>query len=122
MLDHPLDQHKRRPQVDGQHAVELVQRDVPHIGDAAAVPGVRNQDVRALAVILLNLREEVVELLGTAHVDLVGGDAQGDCGRGGVEGRDELVDGGSVGGEGQREVDPALGEAAGAGASDALEG
>lgn len=110
VLDDALHQDERRPQVDVDGVVELLERDVPHLRDAFAVPGVRDQNIGSLAVLAVDLLEHSLDLLRRGHIHLVDGEAETRVLR--LEFLHQRRDGGHIAGICQRKVDASLSELA----------
>jgi len=73
--DCELDEVERCAEVDGESVIEFGEGDVEDGGDAFAVAGVGDEDVRAwLVVVGGDFGEETDDVFVFAHVDLVGRD------------------------------------------------
>lgn len=64
MLNHTLDKDERSAEIDVQRVIEFLEGNVPHVGEALAVSGVGDEDVRSLAVLFVDLLEHGFDLVG----------------------------------------------------------
>jgi hypothetical protein len=108
VLHNTLDKDEGSAEVDVQRVIEFLEGNVPHIGEALAVTGVGDENVRSLAVLFVNLLEHGFNLVGGADVDLVDGDAELVLCVFGLEVFYDCVHGVEVGGVGQGEMDAML--------------
>jgi hypothetical protein len=118
MLHHALDQDKRRAQIDIDRVVKLLERDVPDLRHAFPVPGVRDENVRPLAVLGVDVGEHARNVVGLADVDLVRGYAQRLVDE--SQFVDEHVDAGQARHVGEREMGAAGGQLAGTRGADSI--
>lgn len=112
MLDHALDEDKRRPHIDVDRVIELLQRNVPDLCHTLAIPGVGQEDVRSLSMLLVDLLEHALDLLCGSDIDLVHRDSQRsgvvDLGIFRFDFLDQCVDSSTVAGICQRQMNAFL--------------
>lgn len=76
MLDHALDKDERSTEIDVERVIKLFQGDVPHIWEAFTIASIGDKDIWSLPMLLLNLLEHGLDLLGRTDVDLVDRDTE----------------------------------------------
>lgn len=76
MFNNPLDKNKRSPQINVDRMIEFLERNIPYLRDALAIPSIRDENIRPLSMFSIDLLEHRLDLVCGGDVHLMRGDAE----------------------------------------------